>query len=188
MEKKEAEEQAIRIAAETERLRQKSSSTGNSREFNDNEGDEAAVYNEKHVPEIKYRNPEAKFVLTMQLEPRHLEYAERHVGEVLSFPAEIEEKLEMLGMFQPKYGFQFMRKPVSLIRPNSGLIARRLLSSAVEDRGTEYRRVIVTGKGGTGKSFILMQIAAVALLKNYIVVAVPRGLSSNSNGVRADSF
>jgi len=91
-------------------------------------------------------------------------------------------------MFQPKYGFQFMRKPVSLIRPNSGLIARRLLSSAVEDRGTEYRRVIVAGKGGTGKSFILMQIAAVALLKNYIVVAVPRGLSSNSNGVRADSF
>ena len=188
MEKKEAGEMSIRIAAEAERLRQKSGRAGNDEEFDDDEGDEGAGYNKKYAPKVSFRNPEAKFVLTRPLEPRHLEYAERHVGEVLSFTAEIENKLEMLGMFQPNYGFQFMRKPVSLIRPNSGLIARRLLSSAVEDRGTEHRRVIVAGKGGTGKSFILMQIAAVALMKKYVVVAVPRGSSSNSNGLGAESL
>ena len=116
--------------------------------------------------------------MTFPLELRHLLYAERHISEVLSFPDEIAEKLNALGMFNEKQGFQYMRKPISMIRPNTGLAARQLMSDDVEHLGTKDRRVIVTGKGGTGKSFILLQMAAMALMKNYVVLAVPRGINT----------
>src|SRR5579862_9498828 len=108
-------------------------------------------------------NPEAKLVLLDDLEVRHLIYAERHVGEVLAFPEAIVDKLDVLEMFNEKYGYQYMRKPMSMIRQNTGLVARELLGQDVLHLGTKDRRVIVSGKGGTGKSFILLQIAAMAL-------------------------
>jgi Mrp family chromosome partitioning ATPase len=129
----------------------------------------------RHVHEVTFRNLDAKLVLSEELEPRHIVFSERHVGEVYCFSRKIEEKLEKLGLFREQYGFQYMRKPHSVIRPHAGLVARRLLTGSVEHMDTKYRRVIVTGEGGTGKSFILMQIAATALMKNYIVIAVPRG-------------
>lgn len=115
-------------------------------------------------------------MVTPDLELRHLLYAERHVGEVVAFPETVAARLESLGMFNEKQGFQFMRKPVSVIRHHTGLVGRELLAPDVANLGTKDRRVIVTGKGGTGKSFILLQMAAMALMQKYVVVAVPRGI------------
>lgn len=123
-------------------------------------------------------NPEAKFVFMPELELRHLLYAERHIGEVVSFPEAAIEQLDTLGMLNARYGFQHMRQPAGLIRPNTGLVARQLLSQDVSHLGTKDRRVIVTGKGGSGKSFMLLQIAAMALMQKYVVVAVPCGISN----------
>jgi primosomal protein N' len=120
-------------------------------------------------------NPDAKFVFLHELEIRHLLHAERHVGEVLKFPDNVVSKLDKLGMLNKKQGFQFMRSPASLMRPNAGLVARQLLADDVSHLGTKDRRVVVSGKGGSGKSFMLLQIAALALMQNYVVVAVPRG-------------
>ena len=72
-----------------------------------------------------------------------------------------------------------MRRPVCLIRPNTGLVARQLLAEDVSHLGTKDRRVVVAGKPGTGKSFSLLQIAAAALMQKYVVVAVPRGITSS---------
>ena len=124
---------------------------------------------------FQHHNPEAKFVLTYDLEVRHLLYSERHVGEVYSFPDPIIDQLLALGMFNLKQGFQYMRKPISMIRNNSGLVARQLLANEVGHLGTKDRRFVVAGKPGTGKSFILLQMAAMALMQRYVVIAVPRG-------------
>lgn len=79
-------------------------------------------------------------------------------------------------MFNAKQGFQYMRRPICVIRPNMGLVARQLLAEDVWHLGTKDRRVIVAGKPGTGKSFMLLQIATLALMQNYVVIAVPRGM------------
>jgi Mrp family chromosome partitioning ATPase len=128
---------------------------------------------------FQHYNPEAKFVLTHDLEVRHLLYSERHVGEVYSFPEPIIDQLLALGMFNPKQGFQYMRKPICMIRNNTGLVARQLLAKEVGHLGTKNRRVVVAGKPGTGKSFILLQMAAMALMQRYVVFAVPRGDNFN---------
>jgi Mitochondrial ribosomal death-associated protein 3 len=122
-------------------------------------------------------NPDAKFVFIPELELRHLLYAERHVGEVVSFPEVAIEQLDTLEMLNGRYGFQYMRKPAGLIRPNTGLVARQLLSQDVSHLGTKDRRIIIAGKGGTGKSFMLLQITAMALMQKYVVIAVPCGIS-----------
>jgi Mrp family chromosome partitioning ATPase len=101
-------------------------------------------------------------------------YSERHAGEVVTFPETVVKKLETLGMFNVKQGFQYMREPICLVRHNTGLVARELFAQK-EGLGTDNRRVIVAGKGGSGKSFILLQMAALALMQDYIVIAVPRG-------------
>lgn len=104
------------------------------------------------------------------------------MGEVLTFPEPLVKKLEALGMFNKKQGFQYMRQPVCLIRHNTGLVARELFAQK-EGLGTEDRRVIVAGKGGTGKSFILLQMAALALMQEYVVIAVPRGRFHEDRGI-----
>ena len=63
-----------------------------------------------------------------------------------------------------------------MMRANTGLVARELFAQDVTHLGTKDRRVVVAGKGGNGKSFILLQMATLALLQNYVVVAVPRGI------------
>ena len=103
-------------------------------------------------------------------------YSERHVGEVLAIPEEIVGQLADLGMFNKNQGFQYMRRPVCMMRANTGLVARELFAQDVTHLGTKDRRVVVAGKGGNGKSFILLQMATLALLQNYVVVAVPRGI------------
>jgi len=125
---------------------------------------------------VQFHNTKAKFVLSREMEVRHLMYSERHVGEVLAIPEGILGHLAALGMFNRNQGFQYMRRPVCLIRANTGLVARELFAQDVKHLGTRDRRVIVGGKGGNGKSFILLQMATLALLQNYVVVAVPRGI------------
>jgi len=63
-----------------------------------------------------------------------------------------------------------------MMRASTGLVARELFAQDVTHLGTRDRRVIVAGKGGNGKSFILLQMATLALMQNYVVVAVPRGI------------
>jgi hypothetical protein len=138
-----------------------------------------SVQTKEDRKQFQYHNPDAKFVLTYDLEPRHLLYSERHVGEVLSFPDSVAEQLNALGMFNRNQGFQYIRRPICLIRPTAGLVARQLLAENVSHLGTKDRRVVVAGKPGTGKSFLLLQIAAVALMQKYVVVAVPRGITSS---------
>jgi Mrp family chromosome partitioning ATPase len=162
-----AEEVAKQVTSERERLHPTSPDV--------EEVEEEERGHRRRVRDAAFRNPDAKLVLSEELQTRHVVFSERHVGEIHSFPVKIEEKLEQLGMFNDKYPFQYMRKPHTVIRPHTGLVARRLLAGSVEHMDTRYRRVIVAGEGGTGKSFILMQIAAAALMKDYIVIAVPRG-------------
>jgi hypothetical protein len=129
------------------------------------------------VKKTLFNNPEAKFVPSLRLETRHLLYSERHVGEVFTFSEKIVKQLESLGMMQEKWGFQYLREPICLIRHNTGLVARELFAQN-EGLGTGERRVIVAGKGGSGKSFILLQMAVLGLMQDYVVITVPRGMLS----------
>jgi Mrp family chromosome partitioning ATPase len=139
---------------------------------------ETVVEKKRARPQNPYRgNPDAKFVYLAELEARHLLNAERHIGEVFAFPEPVVRKLDTLGMLNKRQGFQFMRAPASVMRPNAGLVTRELMAQDVIHLGTRERRVVVAGKGGSGKSFILLQTAAMALMQNYVIVAVPRGSS-----------
>lgn len=132
---------------------------------------------------VQFRNPNAKYVQMREIELRHLMYAERHVGEVLAIPEKIVGQLADLGMFNRSQGFQYMRSPMCLLRPSTGIVARELFAQDITHLGSKDRRVIVAGKGGNGKSFVLLQMATLALLQKYVVVAVPRGISGLEGGV-----
>ena len=132
---------------------------------------------------VQFLNPKAKFVPTREMELRHLMYAERHIGEVLAIPEGIVGQLADLGMFNRSQGFQYMRRPVCLLRPSTGIVARELFARDITHLGSKDRRVIVAGKGGNGKSFVLLQMATLALLQKYVVVAVPRGISVLEGGI-----
>ena len=127
---------------------------------------------------FEHMNFNAKKVMVSEFKEEHLLFAERHVGEVVAFPQRILPQLAALDMFTPKQGFQYMRQPVSVIRANSGLVARKLLAKDLAGLGTRERRVIVAGKAGSGKSFMLLQIATMALMQNYVVIAVRNGMAS----------
>ena len=171
MEARRAEREAARTAAAAVSRRPQ-----NGEEHQDKEDDDQMSPKEASKI-VKWNNPRAKFVLTREMELRHLMYSERHVGEVLAIPERVSNQLASLGMFNQHQGFQYMRRPVCVMRHNTGLVARELFAQDVSALGTRDRRVIVTGKGGNGKSFILLQMATLALMQDYVVIAVPRGAS-----------
>jgi Mitochondrial ribosomal death-associated protein 3 len=109
-----------------------------------------------------------------------LQAAERYIGEIVLFPRSISERMNQLGLFNRKMGFQYTRTPYTMLRESSGLVYRALFGSHVQGDSTFRRRVIVAGKEGTGKTWILMQLAALAMMQDYIVITVPQGCSQSS--------
>jgi len=115
---------------------------------------------------------------SVSLKLDYLLQAEQFSGETYRFDEQVCDQLQALGMFNAKQPFHYMRWPTTAVRTNSGLIARQLFDERIKHLGTNDRRVVVTGKAGSGKSIALLQICAAALSEGYVVVAVPRGMAT----------
>jgi primosomal protein N' len=142
-------------------------------------GEQAIEADEKYTKEdhkkFSFLNPQARFVRRSELSEDRIYAAERYVGETFLFPRAICLGLSALGLLSKRQGFQYTRSPYTMLRESSGLAYRALLGPHVSGLRSTQRRVIIAGKEGSGKTWILLQMAAMALKQGYIVIAVPQG-------------
>lgn len=95
--------------------------------------------------------------------------AEILVGRVFRFPSSIHQKLETLQANHSTQHFAFFKTPASLLRPVSIALGRALEDDTM---GSDKRRIILTGPGGSGKTLALFQAQTWAFQKGWIVLTI----------------
>ena len=93
-------------------------------------------------------------------------------GRVLGFNDETVDALRAAEAFKPRQGWSLFRRPASLIRKETAQLANDLATIA---NSKNVSRKMVFGEKGSGKSVLLLQAQAMALLKDWIVVHFPEG-------------
>ncbi|KAF2456679.1 mitochondrial ribosomal death-associated protein 3-domain-containing protein [Lineolata rhizophorae] len=104
-----------------------------------------------------------------ELSPRAVADPAAHC-RVLALPGAVVDQLRLLGAFKPTQGWKYFRRPATLMRAESLRLASVVDGMA---EGKEPFRAIVSGERGTGKSALLTQAMAMALLKNWVVISIP---------------
>ena len=106
-------------------------------------------------------------------------------GRVLGLPGELVDSLRAMEAFQPGQSWGFFRRPACLIREEAVHISQWMdsISGGLEGEnehrvvpGSTVSRVIV-GERMAGKSVLLLQAMANALLRGWIVISLPNGKS-----------
>ena len=99
------------------------------------------------------------------------------VGDIVSFPAPIVDGLRALESFKPSQGWGFFRTPSCLIRGVTEELLQGMKQSQENptDPETVLRRIII-GARGSGKSVLLLQAQAFALMRGWVVIHIPEGL------------
>lgn len=97
-------------------------------------------------------------------------------GQVLGIPDQVIDQLRAVNAFKPTQGWRLFRRPASLMRKETGEMAR--LVSAVESAGAgKTIRKVIVGECGSGKSMLQLQAIATAFLKGWVVISIPEGTS-----------
>lgn len=97
---------------------------------------------------------------------------------VLAIPDKIVSQLRAAETFQTKQRWKLFRKPSVVMRSVDIRLAQMM------DDARESKRVIkqvISGERGAGKSLYLLQAAASAMLKEWIVIIIPEGLYTPPN-------
>lgn len=98
-------------------------------------------------------------------------------GQIFSLLGNIVDRLRAVEAFKSSQNWHLYRKPCTLIRRETleygGFIQEIGMGNAIRKT---IRRVLV-GERGDGKSIILLQVMAMAFLKNWIVINLPDGNS-----------
>lgn len=100
------------------------------------------------------------------------------IGQVLGLNGGLLDQLREINAFKPTQNWNMFRKPGTLIRRESVELARTLMdvmAGYAEDKPRTVRQ-IVAGDRGTGKSLMLLQVAAMAFLNEWVVINVPEGM------------
>jgi small subunit ribosomal protein S29 len=100
------------------------------------------------------------------------------IGQVLGLNGGLLDQLREIDAFKPTQNWNMFRKPGTLIRRESVELARTLMDVMAvyaEDKPKTIRQIL-TGDRGTGKSLMLLQVAAMAFLNEWIVINVPEGV------------
>jgi small subunit ribosomal protein S29 len=93
-------------------------------------------------------------------------------GQILGIPVTLIDQLRALDAFKITQKWGVFRKPATIMRKQTVEIGR-LIDRQARERKTVRR--FLTGDRGTGKSVVLLQAMAMALLKGWIVISVPDG-------------
>jgi small subunit ribosomal protein S29 len=99
-------------------------------------------------------------------------------GTIMGLPGPLVDRLRALGAFKPTQSWGMFKRPATLIRPETLEIAN-VMSGETESNPTQ--RLILTGERGSGKSVLLLQAQALALLKDWVVITIPDGAYSSSS-------
>ncbi|KAI5290727.1 37S ribosomal protein S23 mitochondrial [Ascosphaera acerosa] len=91
-------------------------------------------------------------------------------GKMASFPMELLEPLKNARAFRPTQKWGLFLRPATMVRPETLRLARAM-EEAEQARAAAVK--VVTGRKGTGKSVLLAQAAAMALLRKWVVVPFP---------------
>lgn len=94
-------------------------------------------------------------------------------GRVLGLNNETVDALRALEAFKPRQGWNLFRRPASLVRNETAELANDM-ANAQGNNDTVVRKVIF-GEKRSGKSVLLLQAQAMALLKDWIVIHFPEG-------------
>jgi len=93
-------------------------------------------------------------------------------GQILGLPGALIDQLRALDAFKVTQNWGAFRRPATLIRKQNVEIGK-LIDRQDADRKT-VRRVFV-GERRSGKSVMLLQAMAMALLKGWVVISIPDG-------------
>ncbi|KAK2750175.1 37S ribosomal protein S23 mitochondrial [Myotisia sp. PD_48] len=109
-------------------------------------------------------------------------------GEVVALPGTLQDQLKAVQAFKRSQGWSFFRRPCVLMREETIELAQlmgELEGGAAEEKKERSASMnLVTGDRGTGKSVHLLQAAAMAFLKNWVVVTIPDAIDQ-VNGTTA---
>ena len=92
-------------------------------------------------------------------------------GKVLGLTDETVDSLRALETFQPTQGWSLFRRPATLIRQETVFMADDVANMAGEEKKT--MRMVLDGGKGSGKSVLLLQAQAMAMLNGCVVVHFP---------------
>lgn len=95
-------------------------------------------------------------------------------GQVLGFSNEVIDPLRAVEAFKSTQGWSFFRRPATLVRKETTEMAKYVQDIAGADKAKTVRKVLY-GERGSGKSVLLLQAKAMALLKGWLVVHIPEG-------------
>lgn len=125
-----------------------------------------------HRRRVVLTNPNALEVPGLKLLERDTAVAEGARGSIVILPDPLVEQLRELGAFKQTQQWRAFRKPAVLLTEQSLDLGRRLI--AAEERKAEgVVRNIVSGDKGVGKSVMLLQAMAMALLRGWVVISLP---------------
>jgi small subunit ribosomal protein S29 len=102
------------------------------------------------------------------------------VGSMLAFDGQVIDQLRELKAFKRTQNWSLFRKPAALMRTESGEVAKMIegVMRASGGREPETKRMIITGGQAAGKSIMLLQAQAMALVNNWVVINVHDGKST----------
>lgn len=95
-----------------------------------------------------------------------------HRGRVLGLTNETVDALRALETFQPTQGWSLFRRPATLIRHETTYLADDV-ADMTDEAKKRQGRLVLDGDRGSGKSVLMLQAQAMALLKGCIVVHFP---------------
>lgn len=93
-------------------------------------------------------------------------------GKILGLPGMLVDRLRAAGAFKPTQSWAMFKRPTTLVRPETVEVANII---GANQKGSSGQRIILTGERGSGKSVLLLQTQALALLKDWIVITLPEG-------------
>jgi small subunit ribosomal protein S29 len=99
------------------------------------------------------------------------------VGRMLGFDGQVIDQLRELKAFKRTQNWSLFRKPAALMRTESGEVAKMIegVMRASSGGEPETKRMIITGGQAAGKSIMLLQAQAMALVSHWVVISVHDG-------------
>jgi len=100
-------------------------------------------------------------------------------NQMLGLDNDLVDSLRAIEAFKSTQGWNLFRRPATLIRKETLDMAKHIDAVAGAEKPETVRKVLY-GPRGSGKSVLLLQAKAMALLKGWLVVHIPEGNQKNT--------
>ena len=94
------------------------------------------------------------------------------VGRIVGIPGSLVDRLRVVQAFKPSQGWSLFRRPAMLVRQETVEYGKLMQELASNQKSV--RRVLV-GERASGKSVMLLQAMAMAMMKGWVVISIPDG-------------